>query len=77
LVFLGIYHTDTEDTPKENLVGIKMAAGTPLFLKRGAVTPFFLKRGALALFLRGPVPLLRKKVVPAKKMISAKIPIAQ
>ena len=47
--------------PTENLVGIKMFAGTPYFHKRKTMAPISLKRGAMAPFLRSPAPLLREK----------------
>jgi hypothetical protein len=56
LIGIGQYFlVITIPIPKENSVG------TFLVSKRGQLPPFFLKRGAMALFLRSPAPLSRKK----------------
>jgi hypothetical protein len=69
LVFLGIYHPDTEGNLGRYISVSFFLAGTPFSLKKGATAPILRKMGALAPFLKQPAPLLRKKGVPAKLVI--------
>ncbi len=76
LVFLGIYHTNTEGNLGWYIL-VSFFWREPLFpSKRGHWPPFRGKKGALAPFLIQPAPLLWKKRVPAKLVIPTKIPTA-
>ncbi len=70
LVFLGVYHTDTEGNLGRYILVYIFLAGTPFSTQNKALAPFLRKKGAPAPFLIQPAPpLLRKKGVPAKLVI--------
>jgi hypothetical protein len=57
LVFLGIYHTDTNGT----LGRYQNVAGNPFFLERGAMGPFFPQKGGNDPLFEEPSPLFEGK----------------